>query len=293
MNSVQGIERAWIAGLVLCLAAGGCVERQKPGDPQQQVAAGWEAYRLSDFARAIALFESAAAQMPEKSDTHLQALYGLATTWNLRRPDDDPAKARAIFQRLLAEAPEHDLAAWSLLALARMRHLAPVGEEPDYEAARQAYGECIARFPNHLAGEEAFIYLQSTRVASLAEDDARKAAAALEQFIATRPHSAFLGPAYALLAQCYTTLRQPEELLAARIKAAEREERDPLNPIQDKALGYWNVAVIAEFEAGDFDAARKYYRLLIDEYPTDMRLYGAKAALKRMDETEARIRGEK
>jgi len=292
MDSVRRVDRAGALGLVLCLAACGCVERQKPGDPQQQIAAGWDAYRRSDFAPAIAFFESAAAQAPEKSGAHLQALYGLATTWNLRRPDDDPAKAQAIFQRLIGEAPEHELAAWSLLALARMKHLAPVGEEPDYDAVRQAYRECIARFPDHVAGEEAFIYLQSTFVASLAEDDARTAAAALEQFIATRPHSAFIGPAYALLAQCYATLRQPEKLLAAKIKAVETEERDPLNPIQDKALGYWTVAVIAEFEAGDFDTARKYYRLLIDEYPTDIRVYGAKAALKRMAELEAKIRGE-
>ena len=292
MDAVGEIRCGCAVVLVLCLASAGCAQRQDTGDPQLQVAAGWDAYRLGDFARALRSFEAAAARAPEKSDVHVQALYGLATTWNLRRPDEDPAKAEALFRRLLAEAPEHDLAAWSLLALARMKHLAPVGEEPDYAAVRRAYQECIARFPTHLAGEEAFIYLQSTFVATLAEADARQAAAALEQFIATRPHSAFIGPAYALLAQTYTTLRQPEKLLAAKIKAVETEERDPLNPIQDKAIGYWQVGSIAEFEAGDFETARKYYRLLIDEYPTDMRRYGAKLALKRMDQTEAKIRKE-
>lgn len=277
---------------VLCIVISGCAETQKAEDPRQQVAAGWQAYRLGDFTRALTLFESAAAQAPERSDARLGALYGLATTWNLRRPDADPAKAQALFRRVAEQAPQHDLAAWSLLALGRMKHLVPVGAEPDYAAVRAAYQECLTRFPHHLAGEEAFIYQQSTYLATLAEDDARQAAAALEQFVASRPRSPFLSPACALLAQCYQTLRQPEKLLAALARAVEREERDPLNPIQDRALGYWQVATTAEFEAGDLEVARKYYRLLLSEYPNDIRAYGAKAALKRMDELEARMRAE-
>ncbi|MGD0093475.1 MAG: hypothetical protein ABSE73_26480, partial [Planctomycetota bacterium] len=258
MDSRRETQRGWAFGLVLVLACGGCAERQNLGDPEQQVAAGWEAYRLGEFNRALSAFE-AAARAPAKSDARLRGLYGLATTWNLRRPDDDPAKAEALFRSVLAEAPDHDLAAWSLLALARMKHLVPVGTDPDYAAVRRAYEECIARFPNHLAGEEAFIYLQSTFVATLSADDARQAAAALERFLAERPGSAFSGLAFSLLAQCYGTLRQPEKLLATMIKAVEAEERDPLNPNQDKALGYWRIGTIAEFEAGDFDTARKYY----------------------------------
>ncbi|MCY3020944.1 MAG: hypothetical protein NTW87_18155, partial [Planctomycetota bacterium] len=210
-----GIHAAAVLGLALCLLAGSCVEPQKAEDPQQLVADGWNAYRLADFARAVASFQAAAARTPERSDTHLQALYGLATTWNLRSPDADTGKAEAVFRRVVEQAPEHDLAAWSLLALARMKHLVPVGKEPDYGAVRAAYQECIDRFPGHLAGEEAFIYQQSTLVATLSPKDAARAAEALEKFVAARPHSAFFSPAHSLLAQCYATLRQPEKLLAA------------------------------------------------------------------------------
>ena len=54
-----------------------------------------------------------------------------------------------------------------------------------------------------------------------------------------------------------------------------------------RALGFAPTLAL-----GDFDTARKYYRKLIEEYPTDIRMYGAKQALKRMDEVEGKIRGE-
>ena len=49
-------------------------------------------------------------------------------------------------------------------------------------------------------------------------------------------------------------------------------------------------STVAEFEAGDFEAARTFYRRLIDEYPTDIRKYAAQQALRRMDETERALR---
>ncbi|HPY62737.1 MAG TPA: hypothetical protein PLJ22_06290, partial [Kiritimatiellia bacterium] len=55
---------------------------------------------------------------------------------------------------------------------------------------------------------------------------------------------------------------------------------------------YWNLATIAEFEVGDFDLARHYYNKLLEAYPTDIRVYGCKQALARMDALEAQIRAE-
>ena len=93
------------------------------------------------------------------------------------------------------------------------------------------------------------------------------------------------------MAVSYQTLNMPEERLRAEEQSLETTEVDPTNPFTEFAWQYWNLATIAEFEVGDFDTARKYYRKLIEEYPTDIRLYGAKQALKRMDEVEAKIRG--
>ena len=104
--------------------------------------------------------------------------------------------------------------------------------------------------------------------------------------------SVFVGTCCSLLANCYTTLDEPEKRLAIEIRALTRMELDPQNPFNDLAWAYWNIATIAEFEVGDFDVAREYYHKLIDEYPTDIRKYGSKLALKRMDDLEARMRAD-
>ena len=271
----------------LCLCA--CTQKKAGAAEGNSIAAAWMDYSLAEFDLAIDKFNAILAQSAPGSDLHLQALYGLATTWNLRRPGEDLVKARGLYEQVLQEAPQHDMAAWSLLALARTKHLVPVGEDPDYAEVQKAYQEVIDRFPNHLAAEEAFIYLQATLISTLAEKETRQALEALDEYVKD-PAKKFIGPAYSLMAVSYQTLNIPEKRLWAEERSLETTEVDPTNPFTEFAWQYWNLATIAEFEVGDFDTARKYYRKLIEEYPTDIRKYGAKQALKRMDEVEAKIR---
>jgi tetratricopeptide (TPR) repeat protein len=207
-------------------------------------------------------------------------------------PDQDKEKAGALYREIIERAPEGDLAAWGWLGLARMEHLVPVGEDPDYDAVREAYREVVARFPDHPAGQEAFLYLQSTYVAAMDEEQTRSALEALKAFVEHRPDSGFASPCYSLMAACYEILDEPERRLQADLMAYETSEIDPTNPFQDNAWRYWILATVAEFEAGDFDTARRFYRLLIEEYPTETRKYGAEQALERMDALEARLRNE-
>jgi hypothetical protein len=90
----------------------------------------------------------------------------------------------------------------------------------------------------------------------------------------------------------HTTLKQPELRLRAEENALKTYEIDPTNPSAELGWFYWTVATIAEFEVGDFDTARKYYRKLLAEYPHDQMVFGAKQALKRMDDLEAKLRAE-
>jgi len=284
-------RRLKIWALIFCVSLlTGCSQEPIPPESSAQLRGGWDAYGTGDYARAIQLFE-AAAKSPESSDAHLQGLYGLASVWNFRRPGQDAAKAATLYGEIASRAPKHELAAWSLLALARMKHVVPVDEEPNFDAVRKAYQECIDRFPNHAAGEEAFIYQQSTYVAKLSPADAQKAATALEVFIAQHAKSPFISAAWLLLGEAYGILKQPEKALRARVRSLETEEEDPLGP-PDRAIAYWQVASMAEFDAGDFATARIYYNKLIAEYPNDMRLFAAKTALKRMDDLETKIKAE-
>jgi tetratricopeptide (TPR) repeat protein len=260
--------------------------RTPDGDPLKQ---GWQFYRLGEFKRAAALFQPLTETAPAGSDRQLQALYALATTFNLRRPDPDPARARALYEKIIQTAPAHDLAAWSLLALARMQHLVDVGKTPDYEAVRNAYREVMTRFPGHLAAKEAYIYYYATLMATLEDQPVREAIAALEKFVATEKKE-FLQPAWSLLAVGYTTTGEPGKRLQAEIRSLETTEIDPTNPFNDFAWALWNIATIAEFEAGDPATARLYYRRLIHEYPQDQKVHGARKALERLDELEKNIR---
>jgi len=267
-----------------CLpVAAGAVDQPAEAGIRIRITQAWDYYRMGEFNKAALIFRGTASLAPAGGDLNLMARYGLGTTLSLRSPDPDNARAEKLFEAIVSDKPGHELAAWSLLALARMRHAVPVGVEPDYNAVRTAYQRVIDGFPHHPAGEQAFIYQQSTYVASLDPADARKALDALNRFIAGHKNSRLLSSAWSLASECDLTLGKSDERLAAEVKALNTQILDPTNPFMDRAGAYWKIATIAEFEAGNFGVARKYYSALIKEYPTDQRKYGARLALSRMN----------
>jgi tetratricopeptide (TPR) repeat protein len=283
--------RVLLAGL-LALGLAACGKKtDHAGDVATLIGDGWTAYRLSEYSNAILAFEAARAAAEKGSADWAMATYGLATVWDLRRPGEDSKQATQLYQEILAAAPESPMIPWTELALARQQHLVPVGQEPDYAAVNQAYRHILDQFPGHLAAKEAFLYLQSIQLAQLEPKSTRAAVAQLEDFVA-REKKEFLSPAWSLLAVGYHTLGDQEKRLRAEKNSFETTEVDPSDPYIEFAWAYWNLGTIAEFEVGDFDLARKYYQLLIDTYPKDIRVYGCKQALARMDALEAQIRAE-
>ena len=280
-----------LAGL-LAVGLAACGKKvDQAGNAASLIGEGWTAYRLSEFQNATLFFESARKQADRGSDEWAMATYGLATTWNLRRPGEDPALATQLYQEILAAAPEGSMAPWTELALARQLHLVPVGQDPDYAAVNAAYQHIMEKYPGHLAAKEAFLYLQSIQLAKLEPKTSREAEKKLVEFIGNGKLE-FVSPAWSLLTVAYVTLKEQEKRLQAEQKSLELTEVDPSDPYIEFGGRYWNIATIAEFEVGDFDLARKYYNLLLEKYPTDRLGYGCKQALKRMDELEAKIRAE-
>lgn len=285
---IKCVVVAGLAGIMTLLHAG-CREAGPDKSAEQFLERAWHYYQLGEYGAAITEFEAALQSSEPGSENYLQTLYGLGTVWQLRRPQENREKASEYYHRLLELAPRHDLAAWSLLALARMKHLVPVGEDPNYDEVRQAYRRVYEQFPDHTAGQEAYIYYYSTLAASLQPDDARTAIAALDEFMSAHPGGAFVSAAWSLKSVCYNTLRMPQEKLDAEIMAFRTMEIDPNHPNQDQAGRYWLLATIAEFDVGDFSTARHYYQRLIDEYPTDIRVYACESAIERMNATVARM----
>ena len=290
-NWTTQAARLLLAGL-LALGLSACGKKTAGGgDAPALIADGWTAYRLSEFQNAVLAFETARASAEKGSDDWAMATYGLATTWDLRRPGEDPKLATQLYQEILAAAPDSPMIPWTELALARQMHLVPVGQEPDYAAVNQAYQHILDKFPGHLAAKEAFLYLQSIQLAKLEPKSTRAAVAKLEDFVA-REKKEFLSPAWSLLAVGYQTLNEQEKRLLAEKNSFEATEVDPSDPFIEFAWAYWNLGTIAEFEVGDFALARTYYNLLLEKYPKDIRVYGCKQALARMDALEAKIRAE-
>jgi len=284
---------AWLlltAGLIL--GAAGCGQRvEQTGDAAELISEGWKAYRLNEFQNAMLAFEAAVLQAERGSDEWAMATYGLATTWDLRRPSEDRDLATELYEEILEVSPDGPMAPWTELALARQKHLVPVGQEPDYEAVNAGYQHLIEKFPGHLAAKEAFLYLQGIQLAQLDPESTTEAVEQLQAFIGEQEIE-FVGPAWSLLAVGYNTLGNQQMRYTSEKNSFDKTEVDPSDPYLEFAWAYWNLATIAEFEVGDFDSARHYYQLLIDTYPNDIRIYGCKQSLKRMDELEAKIRAE-
>lgn len=237
-------------------------------------------------------FEGVASRAPEGSEERAAALFGLATTWDLRRPNEDTARAADFYRQAAEAAPESELAAWSLLALARMEELKPVGKEPDAAAVLAGYQKVIDRFSTHPAGQEAFLYQQAARLAEAEPGEARVALAALEGFLREHAESRYASAAHGLMGTAHTVLGDERAALSESIISLETREFDPRNPKRDNAASYWSIATRAEFLLGEFDRARDYYRRLIKEYPEDQRVFPSELALRRMDELEEKMRRE-
>jgi tetratricopeptide (TPR) repeat protein len=281
--------RAVLALTTLAIAAVSC-RPTRVQDPAEQVRAGWQWYSQGDFDLAMKEFSGVLANAPANSHLCLQARYGLATTWDLRRPGEDVDRAATLYREVIAAAPTNDLAAWSSLALVRMKARTSPANESGQKALMDAYQEVIDRFPSHMATEEAFLLQQAARLEKPRAAENRAVLEALENFLQTHPWSPNRSTIYALIANCREILGLRERIAEAVFQQWKTSEIDPLNPVQDLSWTYWRIATVAEFETGDFATARDYYRRLIEEYPTEQRVFLARQELRRMDELEASLR---
>jgi len=272
----------------------GCQRCDNSVDVQDPITEGWERFRMGKFDESVFLFDSVRRGESTKDANVVDATYGLATVWDLRMPmtSQDKDLAKELYQEVIDSAPKHKLASWSSLAIARMKHLVPVGQEPNYDEVIKAYNSVWNEYPDMQAGQEAFIYLQASLIQTMEPSKIQRSTEALQKFITNHPKSGLRYAAWSLLAQSYAIQGKGEELLNAEIETLNSQEIDISNPFAENSWRYWKIAVTAEFEAGEFDVARKYYQMLIDEYPQDIRRYGCEAALQRMDDIEHKIRNE-
>lgn len=261
-------------------------------DARIEISKGWNNYRLGEYTQAEECFQKAIDNSISEPEINSKALYGMACVKWLKLPTPEKDKAAELFKLIVNKCPASEMAAWSMLALARQKHIVEPGQLPDYAVVRDEYKKVYERFPKMFAGHEAFIYMESTYLTSFTKADAELAASELKNFISENPDSMFLSSAWSLVAEACRILDKKDESLDAKLKAMDKIELDPTNPFMDNASRYWDIATTAEFECGRFDTAKKYYQLLLDQYPTERRRFAAKVAIARMDDITGKIRRE-
>ncbi len=263
---------------------------EETAKPEEQIRDGWNRYRLSEFSEALRIFESVAASQPRGSEAYLQSLYGQASCWNHRRDGRDTAKAISFYREIISQAPTNPLAAWCALDIVRAKHLAPADQERDYAKLAEEYGEVYKKYPEALAGEEAFVYQIRLTLPTANADEARNRLGEIVAFLDRHSKTPFRSPLYILMAEACHRMNQEEKRLEYMIKAVETREVDPKTPFFELSTAYWNIAYAAEFEAGNFAVAREYYQRLINEFPRESRVFASRKALARMDAVEAALR---
>ena len=210
----------------------------------------------------------------------------------LGHPENGTEGPTKLFNDVAQKAPHSDWAAWSLLAIARsvQKTATAVEGKPDWTATREAYQAVIDKFPDHPAGQEALMMQTGTLLVDGEKESCEKALATLQSFVEAHPSGDMAVIGLDLIAECYQNLHQPDKEVQTRIRSMELKQRQAVDKHLDVSGSYWSIATRAEFELGDFGIARKYYRKLIDEYPADTRVWGAKLALERMDKLEAELK---
>jgi tetratricopeptide (TPR) repeat protein len=267
----------------------GCSHKQT-ATPEEQIREGWKQYRLSEFNEALSIFESVEASQPRGSQPYLQSLYGQASCWNHRRDGRDIAKAISHYREVITQAADDPLAAWCALDIVRTEHLAPADQPIDYPKLIRDYADVYARYPQTPAGEEAFLHKSNLSVPLADAEKAQTLLAEIQEFLASHPATPFLPQFYDMMAEYCHKLNDEDRRLDYLVKAVEARPVDPASPLDDRSTAYWKIAYAAEFDAGNFSLAREYYQRLISEYPKDIRIFGARKALERMDAIESALR---
>jgi tetratricopeptide (TPR) repeat protein len=281
--------------LILILAAlallPGC-SRKEANEAEDPMAEGWSAFQLAEYPRAHQAFQTAAKQAAPGTEEEARVLFAQATlSWH-ELPQPNRSRARELFEKVAAMAPQSDLAPWSLLSIARIEALPRVADIPKFtqegrESAIAAYERVITAYPTHPAAEEALVLQQAMALASLETADCNTAIERLTRFLSEKPNSRYRSHAWAVLAMAYDLLERWPERLNAMIQSLNTIEIDPSNPLAIKSFHYWSIASLAEYKVGDLRTAREYYTKLIDKFPHDLLTYSCKLALQRLDRLEA------
>ena len=278
----------WLLGVTLAVLGVSC-DRQAAslgGSDPHDVA--WLNFRLRENAEARRWFVNVLNDT-SRSD-HDLAQIGLILNNSVGEGRSYDAARRDLRARLRAD-PDSNLASWIALMLVRLDHVPPTSDiSIDLPKLLVDYASVAERYPGTLAASEAQMHHAALLANAFDRASLEQARATIERLLTDDPEHPYRNPLHSLLSSTLYRLELYPPALDALIRSLETKEIDPANPVIDNAFDYFAIAVMAQFDVGDFDTARIYYRKLADEYPRDQRNFLADRNIADMDRIESALR---
>lgn len=286
---------ALLSALAFCAAV--LVPRGKSGatdeksrSPDELLGQAWEAFQQLEFGKALRLFQAVQSETPEGAEAHIEAVYGEASCANHRQSGRDLNRALALYAAIQKQHPGSPWAAWAALAAVRARHLEPSETGLPYKDLSAEYAKVYQQYPDTPAGEEAFLYHCRITASFGTREEASELLREIADFLSRHPGMTYQPLLDTVAAECHHILGREDERIEAMERSIATFERDPTVPFYELSSAYWNIAYAAEFEAGNFAVARKYYELFLKEFPNEDRSFGCRQALARIDRVEKALR---
>ncbi len=298
---------------MLCMMSGCTKQYTAIGidDAERMLKAGWTAYTRGNtgvaqknFTDVIGGTASASAKENDgrRSAVRAGAFYGLGITYNFGEKLDRE-KARSYYEKAVREGGTNEMAAWASLSLARLFEVVPRGKKSDYAAARAAYQKIVDNYGGLVASEEAFFYLQATRIISYTVDDVRAAYSNVQNYIRVHPamHDEYKEQLFALLSDACINISRASSF---KLPSAERVElrnmamvmyrerlkllsAQKVNPVaNDIAYTLWNMGMVSLYDLGDLATARACFTQLVETSRFDIRVANAKRELEKIERIE-------
>lgn len=255
----------------------GAAAAQPPGDPHRALLdSGWQELRYANWPKARDLLEQAIAESP-KTEIKAEAMYALATLWQIRQPGGSYAEAERLYARVAREFPDTPAAPWALLALARLADMPEYERDRNVDLARQLYREVLQRYADHVVADEATLRLAMTyleKIGDTASEDI--GAAMLARCIAEKPKNYLVYAMHLVLGDLAQRRQEYPRAVGHWIAA------DPgIIGASDRAALYYKIGYTAEHNLKDYALAGHWYDRIVTDVKRENRYYIAKVAAER------------
>lgn len=285
---------------LLAILLTGCEQKKFSEDPHEVLKLGWQQLSSAEYDSAEEAFQHASAHAAAGSRDFLMARFGLANTFQNRKPVHDYDAATAVYKEIVVADKGGEVGSWSALAIVRMQHLrlyevghrasgdadSTLPADSELDVIRKAYETVAADFPGTDAADEANMFAGASYIEEVSPESIDRGIAYLRTWLQSHPNSRYVGHAWGLISSGYEieAPKKPElwsAMLDALLEQVKLKNPEKVNVSAD----YYRVARVAEIHAHRPDVAKEYYWKLKKKYPTDARIFYCNRALKQLGES--------